>query len=478
MTILLIIAIFTLLHKQLVLGDNISLAAPTDWKTYPHGNPFIPGMYGFLDAAYYGSNYWLFFSAFPEDKNNAQTVAYSSPDLKTWTGSVQVLSRSNFPWASGPIYAAATASRVGKYYLYFSTLVADSGKLSIGVGVADQPNGPYTDALNKSLLDTDNPNVDTTENMIEQDGSPVELVMNTEAGNDTWRYNQPGGMKIFRREEWFYLTFKHCGGLIVQAISSSLFGPFTVYNEVLTPDNNTSTGQATVVNNTNVNNTNNWFIVYSRKLQLSDGWSDTSLMGLAYERMRFTANTSTIREVQMTINDDFQDPAHDKIMWSEKGGPPIANTLGEGDGTSLMHNNMTNLTYQIDILGYQNTSAQSNAGFLFRAKYPSSSNGSANVTALEGYYAGITADNKVIIGKLSPTAWKPLNWAALPATASFTGWNTLSVVAQGPSLRVYINGGRVMNATDATYSWGTTGLRAYKTRAKFSNHWLASIFDS
>ncbi|MDD6337609.1 MAG: glycoside hydrolase family 43 protein [Lentisphaeria bacterium] len=81
----------------------------------------------------------------------------STDDLQNWTDHGFVFSvgrgagpynegKTVAPWA-GHCYAPGTAIRNGKVYLYFP-----DGGSSIGVAVADRPEGPYTDPLGKPLI--------------------------------------------------------------------------------------------------------------------------------------------------------------------------------------------------------------------------------------------------------------------------------------------------------------------------------------
>ena len=81
----------------------------------------------------------------------------STDDLQNWTDHGFVFSvgrgagpynqgKTDAPWA-GHCYAPGTAIRDGKVYLYFP-----DGGSSIGVAVADKPEGPYTDPIGKALI--------------------------------------------------------------------------------------------------------------------------------------------------------------------------------------------------------------------------------------------------------------------------------------------------------------------------------------
>lgn len=77
---------------------------------------------------------------------------FSSSDLVNWQDHGVVFDvRKDTKWAS-LAFAPDFIEHNGKYYLYFP-----DGADSIGVAVADRPEGPYVDALGKPLVDRDTP---------------------------------------------------------------------------------------------------------------------------------------------------------------------------------------------------------------------------------------------------------------------------------------------------------------------------------
>jgi arabinoxylan arabinofuranohydrolase len=79
----------------------------------------------------------------------------SSDDMVNWTDHGEVFNaKKNTTWAS-LAFAPSCIERNGKCYLYFP----DGGN-SIGVAVADLPEGPFTDPLGKSLVNRNMPNCD------------------------------------------------------------------------------------------------------------------------------------------------------------------------------------------------------------------------------------------------------------------------------------------------------------------------------
>ncbi|KRT17838.1 glycoside hydrolase [Pedobacter ginsenosidimutans] len=120
------------------------------------GNPIITDKYTADPAAMVdGETLWLFtghdFQGGQKSYKMKDWCVFSSKDLKNWTEYPTPLKISDFKWdKSGAAYAAQTIKRNGKYYWYIST--NGSG---IGVAVADNPQGPYKDAIGKPLLTND-----------------------------------------------------------------------------------------------------------------------------------------------------------------------------------------------------------------------------------------------------------------------------------------------------------------------------------
>ncbi|KAM7199231.1 Glycosyl hydrolase, five-bladed beta-propellor domain containing protein [Naviculisporaceae sp. PSN 640] len=524
---------FILLFAKFALADDPK-PGPFDFQSYPHGNPFIPGVNGYPDAAVHYGTYWVYHANFPGDPNNQYIRAYSSQDLKIWRTS-SVLSRGDFAWATGPIYSPAIANRTGQYYLYFSTTAASAPNgLSIGVGVASKPDGPFIDIVKKPLLTTNDPSPDSAGPTVITDprngqtylyyvecGSikvvklaadminiapsppPTTLKISNSTANGTSKAVPPisGNLKIFRRNTKYYLAFKKkdCSTALHYAISDNLNGPFSYIGTFFQVDKalSTSFGHGTVIN---VLNTDIWYLVYSRELVMDDGWQEASLTGLAYERVFFTDNGTLpgiISPVKTSLRDDFQYPVHDGHIWREytatyqqclsPATPPqpdvwsrcsISPAGGDGDGRSMLHNNFADFILDIKVFIQDNADAKpksdANAGVVFRVKTPLLT-GDSPSTDFAGYFAGITLDKKVILGKVDGGKWVYLGGANLPGDFNTSALNLLRVKAVGPRIQVWVGdvtvspGPAPIDVTDATYSAGQTGTKAYNCAAGFDD---------
>ncbi|KAM7199230.1 Glycosyl hydrolase, five-bladed beta-propellor domain containing protein [Naviculisporaceae sp. PSN 640] len=403
-----IISIIALLHTLLVVGHK---HPRPDFGTYPHGNPFVPGTFGYPDAAFYHGTYWLFHADYPQRKGNRYIDAYSSRDLKNWRHR-RVLSLNVFSWAtlSSSIVSVSTAKRGNQYYLYFNTVDRlENSTCSIGIGVSSRPQGPYRDALGTHLLQTErtlgNPggtSIITDDNgqsyLYYIDGFYVQVAKLTEdmVHIDTANaldlksssLNVPiyGGIKVFKREDTYYMMYRRAPtpGIsnpealelyfesgtdafpeILYATSKSVDSGFSEMSaRILWRDDALATefGQATVIN---VHGTDIWYIVCARKFVSDDLWAEPSMSGLALDPMYFEPN-ATIRPVLMTVYDNFDNELHDRAIWTEYWANYSTVTTdpnddfttavdfsrlawGDGDGRSMLSGNFGDLWCQVHI---------------------------------------------------------------------------------------------------------------------------------
>jgi hypothetical protein len=76
---------------------------------------------------------------------------YSTDDMVNWTDHGSILSYKDFEWSRGDAWAGQCIYRNGKFY-YYVPVNEKKGGNAIGVAVADNPTGPFKDALGKPLL--------------------------------------------------------------------------------------------------------------------------------------------------------------------------------------------------------------------------------------------------------------------------------------------------------------------------------------
>lgn len=102
------------------------------------------------NIAVFGCNYYIYATTdgVPAFGGN-QFFVWKSSDLVDWTRSDTAFltlngTSGNVPWAVGNAWAPTIAERDGKYYFYFSGQNPTYDRKTIGVAVADSPEGPFT----------------------------------------------------------------------------------------------------------------------------------------------------------------------------------------------------------------------------------------------------------------------------------------------------------------------------------------------
>jgi beta-xylosidase len=80
---------------------------------------------------------------------------YSSTDLVDWEHHGAPISVETFDWASRDAWASQAIERDGRFYFYATVRHATIDGFSIGVAVADRPEGPFEDARGSALITND-----------------------------------------------------------------------------------------------------------------------------------------------------------------------------------------------------------------------------------------------------------------------------------------------------------------------------------
>ena len=82
-------------------------------------------------------------------------LVYSSSDMKKWDSHPVPLKVTDFKWAKSDAWASQVIERNGKFYWYVTVEHGTISGKSIGVAIADNPLGPFKDALGKALITND-----------------------------------------------------------------------------------------------------------------------------------------------------------------------------------------------------------------------------------------------------------------------------------------------------------------------------------
>jgi len=133
---------------------------PTSQLPKKAGNPIITKKYTADPAAMvYNDTLYLYVGhdECPNQKNYYhinEWLIYSSSNMINWTERAS-LPVTTFNWAKGDAWAAHVIEKNGKFYWFVTVTHATIPGKAIGVAVADNPLGPWKDALGKALITTD-----------------------------------------------------------------------------------------------------------------------------------------------------------------------------------------------------------------------------------------------------------------------------------------------------------------------------------
>ncbi|PSN65493.1 hypothetical protein BS50DRAFT_575489 [Corynespora cassiicola Philippines] len=260
-------------------------------------SPVLPGLYADPNIAVFGQNYYIYATTdgFEGWGGNVFYV-WKSPDLVSWTRSEEPFltlngTSGNVPWATGNAWAPTITEKDGKYYFYFSGQNPTYNRKTIGVAVADSPEGPFTAQPTAMVLN--NENVTTTGQAIDPaafrdpktgryyffwgNGSPVYAELSDDLLSlkaDT--IQAIAGLNDFReaafvnfRDGIYHLTYsiddtRSENYRVGYATSDSVDGPWTYRGVILQKDESKGilgTGHSSIIN---VPGTDDWYIAYHR----------------------------------------------------------------------------------------------------------------------------------------------------------------------------------------------------------------------
>jgi beta-xylosidase len=132
------------------LTGTTSRTENRDANLVKRSSPVLPGLYADPNIAIFGDSYYIYATTdgFPGWGGNVFYV-WKSSDLVTWTRAETPFltlngTDGNVPWATGNAWAPTITERDGKYYFYHSGENPTYKHKTIGVAVADSPEGPFT----------------------------------------------------------------------------------------------------------------------------------------------------------------------------------------------------------------------------------------------------------------------------------------------------------------------------------------------
>lgn len=150
--------------------------AQKNQKKKTSGNPVFEGWYADPEGIVFDKKYWIYpttselskegMKAFLKENRKSRSInqsynlqtffdAYSSKDLVNWTKHPKVLSIENVKWVEFALWAPSIIKANNKYYLFFggNDIQNNNEEGGIGVAIANNPAGPFKDAIGKPLID-------------------------------------------------------------------------------------------------------------------------------------------------------------------------------------------------------------------------------------------------------------------------------------------------------------------------------------
>ena len=302
------------------------------------GNPVFPGWYADPEGIVFGDEYWIYptYSA-PYDEQTFMD-AFSSKDLVNWTKHPKVLSKENISWFKRALWAPAVIHANDKYYIFFGAndIQSNNELGGIGVAVADNPAGPFKDALGKPLIDKFVNGAQPIDQFVYNDNGHYYMYYggwghcNVVQLNDDFTglvpfedgtvykevtpENYVEGPFMFKKDGKYYFMWSEGGWggpdySVAYAISDSPFGPFKRVAKILQQDPSvaTSAGHHSLLH---APGTDDYYIVYHRR-PLNDNARDHRVTCI--DKMTFDKD-GFINPVKMT----FEGVPAQKIKKSKK----------------------------------------------------------------------------------------------------------------------------------------------------------------
>jgi len=310
----------------LALSVSLLAFACTSQKRLTSGNPVIEGWYADPEGIVYGSTYWIYPTYSDAYHRQVFFDAFSSPDLVNWTKHERILDTAAVSWADSAMWAPSVIAHKDKYYFFFGANDVHEGQVGgIGVSIADQPQGPFRDAIGKPLI-----------NEIVNGAQPIDQFVFRDADGSHYMYyggwghcnmvklnddltalvpfsdgeiykevtpkDYVEGPFMFMRDNKYYFMWSEGGWggpnyRVAYAISDSPFGPFEREGTILAQDPNIATGAGhhSVIQ---VPGADEYYIIYHRR-PLEETHHNHRVTCI--DKLEFDGN-GKIKPVQMTFS--------------------------------------------------------------------------------------------------------------------------------------------------------------------------------
>ncbi len=257
------------------------------------GNPIFPGWNADPEAQIFDHQYWIYPTYSAPYEQQVHFDAWSSPDLVHWTKHSDIIDTAAVKWAHKAMWAPAVTEMGGKYYFFFAAndIHDDQKEIGgIGVGVSDNPGGPFKDLLGHPLIGYIHNGAQPIDPFIFKDKGDYYIIyggwqhcniaklspdfksVSTFAHGvmfiDITPKDYVEGPVMFKPKGKYYFMWSEGGWTgpdyhVAYAISDSPVGPFKRIGVVLQQDPKIGTGAGhhSVIN---VPGTDDWYIVYHR----------------------------------------------------------------------------------------------------------------------------------------------------------------------------------------------------------------------
>lgn len=258
------------------------------------GNPVFEGWYADPEGNIFEDQYWIFptFSA-PYDEQVFMD-AFSSPDLVNWKKHERIIDTAAVAWADSAMWAPSITKKNGKYFLFFAAndIQEDEQLGGIGIGVSDDPGGPFKDYLGEPLLSKFHNGAQPIDQFIFEDKDGQFYMIyggwghcNITKLNDDFTGFEPfedgtvfkeitpegyveGSFMFIRNDKYYFMWSEGGWGgpdyRVAYAMADSPLGPFERIGVVLEQDSSVATGAGhhSVIE---VPEKDEWYIVYHRR---------------------------------------------------------------------------------------------------------------------------------------------------------------------------------------------------------------------
>ncbi|XOV93471.1 MAG: glycoside hydrolase family 43 protein [Bacteroidota bacterium] len=288
------------------------------------GNPVFEGWYADPEGVIFGNEYWIYPTYSDIYSRQVFMDAFSSKDLITWTKHERIIDTAAVQWADSAMWAPAIIEKGEDYFLFFAANDIQNNQSTggIGIGIAEDPAGPFKDYLGKPLLDSIVNGAQPIDQYVFQDTDGQYYMVYggwrhcniVKLSNDFKSFIPYEDGSIFReitpeqyvegpimfiRDNKYYFMWSEGGWggpnyRVAYGIADNPLGPFERIGVVLQQDPEVATGAG---HHSLLKNGENWYIVYHRR-PLGDTGRDHRVVCI--DKMEFDEN-GLIKPVKITF---------------------------------------------------------------------------------------------------------------------------------------------------------------------------------